>query len=475
MRTAALLATLLTLTACEVGPNYKPPQPPAGTTAPFISATPTLGTTAQPLNNWWQLYNDPLLDKYLQEAFAANYDLAAAQANLGASRAILDATRSQLYPNTRLATGALYGRDAATDEILEIDGHKPFNVWLFDDILDASYELDLFGGIRRSIEAARDNAQAVADERDDLKITVAAETARAYAQICTLGEQIAVAQRSLDLARHEAAISANEYNAGDNSRFDLLRVQGIVPQVRASIPVLEGQRRGALFSLAVLLGRPPSAAPFEAQSCVTAPRQTSLIPLGDGASLIRRRPDVRRAERQLAADTARIGVATATLYPQITLTGLYGGAATTPGGLTTESGLTWGVGPAISWDFPNQSLPRARIREAKASTAAALATFDATILQALSDTETALATYSSELDHRQALAEAQSNADETFRMANDQLAAGSISTLDLLTTEQTMINADAAVAASDAALVQDQIAVFKALGGGWQNSGPAEP
>jgi len=173
------------------------------------------------------------------------------------------------------------------------------------------------------------------------------------------------------------------------------------------------------------------------------------------------------ADRRLAAATARVGVATADLYPRVSLTGLYGGAASSPAGLISERGLTWGLGPSVSWTFPNVAGTVARIHLAKAGAAGALAGFDSTVLQALKETEQALSFYSAELDHRQVLAEAQDKAQAAFDIAHGQYVAGAISTLDLLTSEQALVNADSAVAASDAALAQDQIAVFKALGGGW--------
>jgi len=223
-----------------------------------------------------------------------------------------------------------------------------------------------------------------------------------------------------------------------------------------------------------VLGRTPAKAP-DIGNCVSPPQLTALIPVGDGTSLLQRRPDVRQAERQLAAATARIGVATADLYPKITLAGLYGGVGTEAADLFAERGLTWGVGPSVSWSFPNQALPRARIRQAKAGAAAALAAFDSVILTALKETEQSLALYSAALDRRQALADAQDKAHRSFTMAHDQFLAGSLSNLDLLTTEQSLIAADEAVAASDAVLIQDQIAVFKALGGGWRGSAHASP
>jgi outer membrane protein TolC len=163
-------------------------------------------------------------------------------------------------------------------------------------------------------------------------------------------------------------------------------------------------------------------------------------------------------------------VATADLYPRISLTGFVGGVSSELNLLTTNQGVTWGVGPSIALTFPNQAGPRARIRHAKANTAAALANFDAVVLQALKETEQALSAYGAELERRQALAEAQVKAQKAFDMARDQITAGAISNLDLLISEQSLVLADQAVAASDAALAQDQIAVFKALGGGWRTS-----
>jgi outer membrane protein, multidrug efflux system len=266
----------------------------------------------------------------------------------------------------------------------------------------------------------------------------------------------------------EAQITTNRYEAGAGSQFDVVRAEGLVAQVRASIPPLEGQRRAALFQLAALLGRAPSKAPAEAQSCVLPPRLSDLIPVGDGATLLKRRPDVRAADRRLAAATARIGVVTADLYPRIELKGLIGGVSTELNQFITNNGITWGAGPGISWTFPNQAGPRARVRQAKANAVAALAGFDAVVLQALKEAEQALATYRSELDRRQDLSDAQDRAQKAFDIAHSEFLAGALSDLDLLTSEQTLVAADAAVATSDTALVQDQIAVFKALGGGWR-------
>jgi NodT family efflux transporter outer membrane factor (OMF) lipoprotein len=462
------LAILLALGGCAVGPNYSPPPKPTGAEAPLVSVNPAVESVAEPPDDWWRLYDDTELDRLEQQAFAANADLAVAQANLGVARASLEAARNGLYPQTGAHLGAEYGRDPTTDEILELTGRRPQTIWLFDDVLDVSYELDLFGHVRRSVEASRADTEAAIAARDSVKITVAAETARAYAQTCALGEQLAVARRSLDVVSRESRIVVNRHDVGAGTEFDVVRAQQLEAQVRSAIPPLEGQRRAAIFQLTALLGLTPSQAPTEVDGCETPPRLTALMPVGDGAALLKRRPDVRLADRRLAAATARIGVATAELYPRISLTGFYGGASADLTGLIAERGLAWGVGPSISWTFPNMAGPRAKVHGAKAGAAAALAGFDSTVLQSLKETEQALATYTAELAHHEALADADDKARRALDMAHEQFVAGSTSTLDLLSSEQVLVSADSAVAASDAALVQDQIGVFKALGGGWR-------
>jgi len=469
----ALGMVIASLAGCRVGPNYHAPALPTDTEAPLVSLNTAVETAAPPPDAWWRLYDDSRLDALMQEALQANRSLAAADANFAAARAALSAVHAARYPSTTAVAGGVYGRDATTDEILELTGRPPQTFWLFEDIFQAAYEVDLFGRVHRAIEVANANADAVAAIRDGVRVVVAAETARAYAAICALGEELSVANHSLDVVSHEADITVKRHEAGANADYDVARAQALVAQVRSSIPELEGQRRAALFELTAVLGRTPTRAPNDLTTCSTPPHLVALIPVGDGSELIKRRPDVRQADRRLAAATAGIGVATADLYPTIRLVGLYGGAAVELSQLNNNVGRTWGVGPSISWTFPNMAAPRARVRQAKAEQAAALASFDAVVLTALKETEQALVAYSAALDNRQALGDAQDKVHIAFDIAHAQFLAGALSNLDLLTTEQALIAVDAAVASSDAALVQDQIAVFKALGGGWR--GESEP
>lgn len=470
MRQLAGLCLAVGLAGCALGPDYAPPAPPAGAAAPLAAAAPGLTSPGSGPDDWWQLYDDPRLNALIAQAFAANTDLQAAEANLAAARAIYEGARALQLPQTDLSPSATYGRNAATDEILELTGRKPSTIWLYDSTIDVSYELDLFGHVRRSIEQARDQAQAVAAARDDLRVTIAAETARAYGEICTLGEEIGVADEALALARRQQRIVQNQLDAGAGSTYDVVRTQVVVAQAQAALPPLQGQRRAALYELAALLGETPQNAPQAVLACVTPPRLTAPVPVGDGAALLQRRPDIREADRKLAAALAAVGVATADLFPRVTLNGFYGGIADQINMLTSNDGLTWGVGPAISWSFPNMQGPLARLAQANAHARAALASYDSVVLQALKETSQALALYGAEWQHHADLVTAQDAARREYGLAQNEYAAGGISALDLLTSEQTVTAADEAVASSDAALVQDQIGLFKALGGGWQSA-----
>lgn len=467
-RAGLLAVTLLALSACAVGPNYHAPAAPPGAHAPFVSLNSTVETTAATPNDWWRLYSDPRLDSLVQQALTANRNLAAADANFAAALAAVSEVHAARYPATDLTGEAVRGRDPVTDEILELGGRRPQNIWRYEDVFEAAYEVDLFGRVHRAMEAASANAEAADAARDDVRVVVAADTAQAYASICALGERLNVAHQSLQIVRQEASISEEQFQAGAGSRFEVARARALVAEVGAVIPPLEGERQAALFELTALLGRTPTRAPRGLRTCVVPPHLTSLIPVGDGEALIRRRPDVREAERRLAAATADIGVTTAELYPDIHLLGFYGGAATEVDQLTTNLGKIWGIGPSITWSFPNQAGPRARVREAKAYQVAALAQFDSVVLTALKETEQALTAYGAALAHRQALGDAQQKIRRTFQIARAGYAAGSTSYLDLLTTEQSLVAIDAEVASSDAELIGLQIDLFKALGGGWE-------
>jgi NodT family efflux transporter outer membrane factor (OMF) lipoprotein len=461
-----LLAPLV-LGACAVGPNYKRPETPPPAAGAFQTTVP--GTsTADPSDRWWRLYEDPVLDRLIERALAANTDLRVARANLLRAQAVVRQARSGLLPSGDVTAGANYGNDQGGGS----GGNGGFQQgggstqWSYNGSVTANWELDLFGRIGRSIEAARGDAQAVEAARDRVALTVAAETARAYVDACALAESIAVAKESASIAERELTIQSAREKAGAGMRLDTERSATALANVRAGLPTLEGRRRASLFELAALLGATPSEVPAEAGACTKAPAPVALIPVGDGRGLLARRPDVREAERKLAAETARIGVATAELYPSITLGG--SGNFFRDDQVRGGDSFSFSLGPLISWNWGALFAGRAYVEEAEASTQAALATFDGTVLTALKEVEQALSLYAAEGERNQRLKEAAGHAEAAYRLADQRYRVGAIAFLELLDAQRDLLDARAALATSNQQLGSLRVDLFKALGSGWE-------
>ncbi|MEO7178095.1 MAG: TolC family protein [Allosphingosinicella sp.] len=456
---ALAAASALALAACTtVGPDYKTPAPNAPSQAPFASAVSPAFTGDEPPGRWWSLFQDPILDGLIEQALAANTDLRVAAANLALARAILRETRAGRLPTTGLSGGATYANQPGP-------GGADTN---FDVGLDVGYQLDLFGRIRRATEADRADVEAVQAAFDLSRITVAAETARAYSDACNFGRQLEVARESVRIQEQTFDLTRRLVAGGRGTALDTGQAGSLMEQVRAQLLTLEGERRAALYRLAVLTGRPPADFPPIVAECSTPPALSSPIPVGNGASLLARRPDIRRSERELAAATARIGVATAELYPDIRLGLSLGSTASSIGGLASGSGLRFGLGPLISWTFPNRAVARSRIAQAQAGAQAALARFDGTWLGALQETETALTRYANELDRVAILRRARANSLEAARVARLRYRAGRESFQIVLEAERSLSQTEALLAQSEAQLSTNLISVFLALGGGWQ-------
>jgi NodT family efflux transporter outer membrane factor (OMF) lipoprotein len=473
-RVLTLALASAALAGCAVGPNYEKPKAAGTDTQTFAAAGPAVAQTAAP-SQWWRLYDDPALDRLVQDALTHNTDLQQAVANLGQARALLNQARAGYFPSTAISAGDQYGRTAFAAAAAAAQGKRAADIWTYAAGLDVSYEVDLFGRVRRTVESARANAEAAQAVRDTVAVTVAAETARAYADACAYGGALDVAKRSLDVVQQAYDITVRQRDAGGLSDFDVARQATLLAQTRAEVPVAEGQRRSALFQLAVLTGRTPETVIAAADACRAPPRLDRPVPVGDGAAMLRRRPDVREAERDLAASTARIGVATAGLYPTVTLGGALSSVAPTLGGLGQYKNVSFGLGPLISWTFPNTLAAQAQIQQAKAAASGALASFNGAVLNALKETEQALSDYGSELDRHSALQTARDQSAEALRLAQVRFQAGGASFLDVLDAQRTLVGAEAALAASDEALVADQIALFKALGGGWEEAPVVAP
>jgi NodT family efflux transporter outer membrane factor (OMF) lipoprotein len=473
----ALLAlgamALTAISACTtVGPNYQLPKA-AMIHAPaaqgrFIGATETPAIVEAPLPaRWWRLYQSPDLDRLVAQAFAANTDLRVAEANLKRSRAIVSAAQAAGEPNVGLNLDV--AREQLSAEQYLYGGVLPVEN-LYNMGLSASYDLDLFGRIRRGVEAAKDDDEAVEAARDLVRVNVAADVTRAYVEVCAAGDELATARASLALQQQSLGLTQRLIAAGRGTPLDRTRSQGQIDQFRASIPTLEAGRRNALFRLATLTGKPPAEFEADLSRCVATPTLAQPIPVGDGAALLRRRPDVRAAERRLAASTAEIGVATAGLYPDVTL-GASIGSTGAVGDVFKRATNFYGGGPQVSWEL-NHSAARARIIEAKAASSAELARFDGVVLVALRDVETSLNTYGHDLERQASLTAARNQAASALIDARRLQAAGRTGALSTLDAERTLAAAESALASARAQIALDQVAVFLALGGGWEAETP---
>lgn len=460
---AALLAATA-LTACAVGPNHVAPTPPPSAQTPFIGVQSAEVTSAAPEADWWRLYDDPVLDGLVADALAANTDVRASVARIERARASLRGSRSDALPQTGIDGSATYGR-VSESQVLPGADRQGRRV---DGELSVGYELDLFGRVRRGIEASRADLDAAQEDADAVRVTVVADTVRAYVDATSAAEQMAVAQRTVGLLDRSVRITNARFERGLNEKLDVIRVTQLREQQAAAIPLLQAQRDAALFRLATLTGKTPQDLPDAARTRTTTPDLAQPIPVGDGRTLLARRPDVRAAERRLAADTARIGVATADLYPRITLGGSIG---TTAVGATDVFGggpLRWLLGPLISWAFPNQEAIRARIGAARADAKLDLAQFDGTVLLALEETETALSAYRNALLRKARLTSARDAAERAANVSIARQSRGQIDALAALDAQRTLAQSEAEHAEATRAVAAAQVDLFRALGGTWQ-------
>jgi multidrug efflux system outer membrane protein len=468
LKVLAMTGSLLALAACTtVGPNYKLPDK-AKINAPTAQG-PFLGAASKAVSQdpvpagWWKLYDDPVLNGLVEEALAANTDLRVAAANLARSQAIAGEADDAGGFKIGVSAAAMHSRESGEQFLLA----EPLPVENLADVgVKVSYQIDLVGRLKRAAEAAHADTEASQAALDLARVSVAADVARAYVEACANGHELAVAQRTVDLQGRSLAVTQKLVKAGRGTAVDLTRAQALLDQSRANLPSFQSRRRAALYRLATLTGKPPAEFPKAVEACVAPPVLKQPIPVGDGAALLKRRPDVRQAERTLAGATARIGVATAALYPNITL-GL--GAGST--GLLADIGQApanrWGLSSLISWTIPGEG-ERARIRQTEAGADAALARFDGVVLTALRETETSLDAYAHDLDRNAALKAARDQAVLAESQAQRLYRAGRSPYLTGLDAQRTLAGAEASLAQSDSQVAADQVNLFLALGGGWE-------
>ncbi|AHL75655.1 RND transporter [Stutzerimonas stutzeri] len=477
MSRQSLIAVLVlagTLNACTtVGPDYRMPEDAviqrAEVQAPFDLAGNAQVQQAELPDDWWTLYEDSMLNRLVSEALAGNTDVRLAYHNL--RRAYEGFQMAHHAQEVEAGAAGSLARGQLSSESLALQEKIPV-MNLADAGLSVGYQLDLFGKLKRAAESAGASADASAAALDSARITVVAQVVRNYVAACHASAELAIAERSLDIQRRQLNVAMRLLNGGRGNEVDVARARAQVEALRAELPPFESKKSAALYQIAALLGRAPGDLPEAVAACDHAPQLTHPVPVGDGATLLKRRPDIRAAERMLAAATADIGVATAMMYPQIDL-GASAGYTGMLEHITDPITRRWAFGPSIAWHIPTQ-VDRARVRTVEAGADAALARFDGVVLNALRETQTLLARYADDLRRNRALRDSRDAASHAADHTRRLYKEGRLAYLDSLDTERTLASAESTLAASEARLSQDQVDLFLALGGGWQSPAARE-
>jgi outer membrane protein, multidrug efflux system len=454
------------LAGCAVGPDYKPPETPmpaawTGTTAAgAIQGTRTIARTAEVVD-WWSVFKDPTLDSLVRRAVEGNLDLAQAAARIRQARAARGVAGAGQWP-TATATSSYQrsggGQAASTG--------SP-NLFLVG--LDAAWEMDIFGGVRRGIEAADAGVQAAIEDQRGVFVTLAAETALDYVTLRGLQRQIAIAQDNLEAQRRIADVTRKRFQGGFVGKLDVANADALVATTQSQIPVLETSARQTIYSLSVLLGREPAALLAELSPAAPVPAPPSEVPVGLPSDLLRRRPDIRAAEARLHAATANIGVATADLFPKFTLTGAIGFQGDRLASLASWGGRSWSLGPGVSWSLFDAGRIRANIQVQDALQEQALLTYRQAVLTALQEVENALIACDKEQEHHNALADAVAANKQAVTLSEDLYKQGQTDFLNVLSARRALYASEDALVQSEQALSVDVIGLYKALGGGWEN------
>ncbi|WP_186465390.1 efflux transporter outer membrane subunit [Nitrospirillum viridazoti] len=480
----ALSVCLLPLSGCiTVGPDYQAPASPAAAGAAFTRAGIAPGSAAikaadmlkaeEPLEEWWRQLGDPVLDQLVADAVKANLDLKAADAAVRAARAEAEAVGARNLPSLGASASYSRARAAAATQQGQPNAQLPdSNVTTAGGSL--SWEIDLFGQVRRAIEAAEaDSARAEALRHQVLTVIIA-DVASTYVDLRGAQLRLSVALRNAENQRGTFDLTHTLSDAGRGTDLDIARAQAQLETTLASIPPLRATVAADEHILATLTGREPGALLSLLDAPAPLPDLPDSVAVGTPATLLGRRADVAAAERALAAATARIGVATADLYPKISLTGSVGVQALQPGDLGARGAFTYGIGPSISLPLFDAAL-YARIREANANTDQAAANFQKAVLTAWQEAETALARYAQERSRRASLDTAAAASTRAASLAATRYRYGADNFLTVLDAQRTQLEAEDQLAQSRIQVAQDLVATYRALGGGWTVSRDVAP
>ncbi|HQN18032.1 MAG TPA: efflux transporter outer membrane subunit [Syntrophobacteraceae bacterium] len=475
------LAVVLLLASCAVGPDFHSPKTPLPAAWSSLSAgapDQTSVTTPQPadLVAWWKVFNDPLLTSLVERAFASNLDLRQAKARIRQARATRGIAASGLWPeidanasyDRSLNSSASFGSSGTSLQSTALRSARE----LFQVGLDASWELDLFGGVRRNIEAAQADYQAAVEDWHGVRVSLAAEVGINYVALRGFQQQILIARQNLAMQRHTAEITGKRFAAGFASGLDAANANALVATTESQVPLLESSAQAAIFGLSVLLGLEPAALAQELASDKAIPTTPPEVPVGLPSDLIRRRPDIRSAEARLHASTARIGAATADLFPKFSLTGSAGYLSSDISSLANFSSRYWSYGVGMYWPIFTAGRIRWNIELQKAFREEDLAAYEQTILTALKDVETALVAYAKDQQRISSLAVAVENNRKAVDLSTRLYVVGKSDFLNVLVAERALNTSEDALVQSTRSMATNLIALYKALGGGWEMETP---
>lgn len=476
---AFVLIALLLCDGCKVGPNYKPPETnmPAGygglgsapTTSPTTQRS-TLTGDSPVLHAWWTSFGDSTLISLSDRALRANHELRIAEARVREARAVERGARAALFPS--IAVGANYAKSLGSSNGIGFPYGVPgASIDLYELGFDATYEVDVFGGVRRTVEAATASADAVEDQRRAVQTTLMGEVSRTYIELRALQRRLEIAESNLAAQQKTLSIVDRRFGNGLATQFDQLRARAQLESTSASVPALEAGVRQTIFALSVLLGEPPMSLVEELTARTPTPPDPPIVPVGLPSDLLRQRPDICRAERVLAAETASQGIAVAALFPHFDLGGAVGVQSRNTSNLFDQSSPTSGyylVGPAAHWTIFDGGLRAANIDRSKARTQAALAEYEETVLVALRDVESALTAYRHDQVRRETLARLVDDNEKAVDIAQRQYVQGLITLLDVLEVQRNLYASQDALAQAVHAVWSDLVSIYKSLGGGWQ-------
>jgi len=462
-RSVIALAVTAVLAACAVGPNYVKPEVTVARN--FESTDPTY-SEADAVAQFWTQFNDEQLNTLVTDALRSNHDLRIALARFTEARAARGESRLDLLPAVAASGGYTEQRPDATQRALLPGGETK----LYDAGFDAFWELDFFGRIRRGVEASNAEAQSAEANLRDAQVIVIAELARTYFELRGQQSQLAVARRNVENQRETLNLTSARLNAGRGTELDTSRAQAQLSATLAMISPLEAAVARSIHRLSVLTGREPTALTRTLSTAQELPPLPQVIAVGNPADLLRRRPDIRASERELAASTARIGVAVADLFPKVTFTGSVGYAAASAGDLGNSGTGTRLIAPGISWAAFDIGRVRSRIAGARARNDAQLAAYEQTVLRALEETEDALVTHARSRERLEHTADSARASNTAARLARARFDGGMVDFLEVLDSERTQLEAEDRLAQSRTETATSLIAVYKALGGGWQET-----